>query len=451
MTNRLFAFFSDPHGERPVGVFERHPSDSVTFTYFEDTAGDTPLSLSLPLGGDFADSAAENYLENLLPDRDEVKERWGRDAGVDHHDVMAMLSFYGEDVAGAVTLTPQEEPPRRDVEALYEADTGSVAARIASLRHDSTSWIDPRQKPRMSLAGQQGKFSVSRIRDRWFWPTYETPSTHIIKPAAKHHELLDDNEASALRLAHDLGIATSAAEVIQVEDQRAFITKRWDRTEDGFRVHAEDMAQSHGINAKSKYKITAPQVAKKLREHGADTQAFVEQLAFNTYLWNADAHSKNYSVLLDGDKVELAPLYDAVPTRLYPSYNSTLAMPIGNTDSPAVMEAASWRRFALSAGLDEDEVIHIAFTIRDGVAERYRDYLRPMPKNPDSERNLKKHLDRLAAQIKREPLNGSPPSSGSEVSQTRGFVGGDQPRDARGRYRSYVAGESGARLTSDRF
>lgn len=396
MTNRLFAFFSDPHGERPVGVFEREPSGRVRFNYFEDAAGDTPLSLSLPRDGTVAEGAAHNYLENLLPDRAEVRQRWGRGAGVDPHDVMAMLAHYGEDVAGAVSLTRHEEPPAREPQGLYEAETGSVAARIASLRHDASSWLDPREKPRMSLAGQQGKFSIARVRGQWFWPTYERPSTHIIKPASLVHELLDENEAGALNMARELGIATSEAEVAQVEDQRAFITKRWDRTDDGFRVHAEDLAQAHGVGTDAKYSITAPQVARMLRAHDADTQPFVEQLAFNTYLWNADAHGKNYSVLLDADGVELAPLYDAVPTRLYPSYNSTLAMPIGNTDSPALMEAASWKKFARDAQLDEDEVIHTAFTIRDAVAQRYRDYMQPLSRDSDSQRNLDRHLKSLA-------------------------------------------------------
>lgn len=403
MTDRLFAFFNEPAGERPVGVFERDSSGRIAFSYFEAEESDTPLSLSLPRGESHHGRVPHNYLENLLPDRQEVKHRWAREAGVDHKDVMALLAVHGEDVAGAVTLTADENLPQRAPEALYEAEAGSIAARIASLRHDATSWVDPREKPRMSLAGQQGKFSVAHIRGRWFWPTYETPSTHIIKPAAHVHELLDDNEVGALKMAGAIGISASEAHVVEVEDQRAFMTKRWDRTEDGFRVHAEDMAQAHGVGTGDKYSITAPQVARKLHQHGADVRPFVEQLAFNTYLWNADAHGKNYSVFLDAGNVELAPMYDAVPTRVYPDYDEALAMPIGRTASPSLVEAASWRKFAVEADLSQDEVLHIAFTIRNAVAERYESFITPLPKNPASQRNLERHVKRLRQQIRDEP------------------------------------------------
>lgn len=291
----------------------------------------------------------------------------------------------------------------RAAQALYEAEAGLVAARISSLRHDATSWVDPRAKPRMSLAGQQGKFSVAHIRGRWFWPTYETPSTHIVKPAAQVHELLDYNEAGALNMAHAIGISASEAEVVNVEDQRAFMTKRWDRTEDGFRVHAEDMAQAHGLGTAEKYSTTAPQIARELRQHGADARPFVEQLAFNTYLWNADAHGKNYSVLLDAGNIELAPLYDAVPTRIYPDYEEALAMPIGRTASPSSVGAASWAKFAVEAGLSEDKVVHTTFTIRNAVADRYENSIASLPNDPASERNLQRHVKRLRQQIRNEP------------------------------------------------
>lgn len=403
MTTRLFAFFNDPDDTRLVGVFERGHDGLVSFRYADDTSGGTPLSLSLPRSGNHDPEAPGNYLENLLPDRKEVRQRWGRDAGVDPEDAMELLAVYGEDVAGAVSLTALSEFPQRSPQGLYEADSGSVAARIASLRHDETSWHDPREKPRMSLAGQQGKFAIARIRNRWFWPTFEVPSTHIIKPSRKDLASLDENEDGALKLAREIGLEASESDVITVEDQSAFQVTRWDRS-GGFRVHAEDLAQSHGMNVADKYKLTAAGVLQMLRRNGAETLPFVRQLAFNTYIWNADAHAKNYSVLLDGDQVQLAPLYDAVPTRLYPGYDVNLAMPIGQAQVPRFVDASAWRKFAVEAGLDAAEVIDAAFRIRDGVAERFEEYMRPLDRNPKSARNLARHLKSLHNQAKAEPL-----------------------------------------------
>lgn len=123
---------------------------------------------------------------------------------------------------------------------------------------------------------------------------------------------LDENGDGALKLAPEIGLEASKSDVITVEDQSAFQVTRWDRS-GGFRVHAEDLAQSHGMNVADKDKPTAAGVVQMLRRNRAETLPFVRQLAFNTYIWNADAHAKNYSVLLDGDQVQLAPLVPQEP------------------------------------------------------------------------------------------------------------------------------------------
>jgi serine/threonine-protein kinase HipA len=75
-------------------------------------------------------------------------------------------------------VDPVEDLPQREPAALFEASMDDIAARIAALTRENTSWVDPRARPRMSLAGAQGKFTLARVGDQWFWPTYEVPSTH---------------------------------------------------------------------------------------------------------------------------------------------------------------------------------------------------------------------------------------------------------------------------------
>lgn len=42
--------------------------------------------------------------------------------------------------------------------------------------------------------------------------------------------------------------------------------------------------------------------------------ALLEAITFNVVIGNGDAHSKNYSVMIDRDgSVSLAPIYDAAP------------------------------------------------------------------------------------------------------------------------------------------
>lgn len=49
-------------------------------------------------------------------------------------------------------------------------------------------------------------------------------------------------------MAGAIGISASESQVVEVEGQQAFMTKRWD----GFRVHAEDMAQAQGVGTGDK-------------------------------------------------------------------------------------------------------------------------------------------------------------------------------------------------------
>ncbi|MCB1004236.1 MAG: HipA domain-containing protein, partial [Acidimicrobiales bacterium] len=55
----------------------------------------------------------------------------------------------------------------------------------------------------------------------------------------------------------------------------------------------------------------------------------VAQVTFAVLVGNADAHGKNLAFLHDEDRVELAPLYDQVPTVLWPNLRREPALSIG--------------------------------------------------------------------------------------------------------------------------
>lgn len=359
----LFAFF----GRERIGVF-RETGDGVTFVY-EDGYDSTPLSLSLPRDAAAAPGAAAAYLDNLLPDRADVRERWARERELTEPDPMTLLSAYGEDVAGAVSLSPDPDLPSREPEGLFEATEDDIATRIASLTREGTSWTDPRARPRMSLAGAQGKFTLAQIGDRWFWPTYEYPSTHIFKPPAREHRNVDLFESVTLTLARHVGVEAGKSEHVEFLGQPTFVTERWDRT-DGVRLHAEDLNQSLGNQTDRKYQVTTAEVARILAPHKMGRR-FVRQLAFNVAVGNADAHAKNYSVLLAGDQVVLAPLYDSLPTYFWPRYDASFAMAVGKARHPAELTEKNWVAFALDAGLEPGLVLEEARAVTSAVAENY--------------------------------------------------------------------------------
>jgi len=371
---KLYAFF----GPKLAGTF----SATAAFEY-SSNPGDTPVSLSLPFDGaapawlatppgSATANSAYAYLDGLLPDRPEVRERWARSRNLPNTDPITLLGAYGEDVAGALTLTTQPDLPQRQPEPLIEATEDDIAARIAALNREPTSWLDPRAHPRMSLAGAQGKFTLAKIGDRWFWPTFEQPSTHILKPPAKEHKNLDLFEHLSLQLAQTVGVPASRSEVLEFCGQSTIVVERWDRHK-GIRLHAEDLNQALGNFTDRKYDVEvagAPQIARLLNKYG-QADAFVKQLAFNVALGNGDAHAKNYSVLLAGGHPVLAPLYDAVPTFFWPRYQGPFSMPIGVAHHPNDLTRANWNFFATQAGLAADQVWEQASTVIQGVINNF--------------------------------------------------------------------------------
>lgn len=234
----LYAFA----GRRQMGTF-RQVGDRIDFTYAE-SAGPTPISLSLPrIGPALVPGAARAWLDDLLPAREDVRRRWARERGLPDTEPMTLLASYGDDLAGAVSLSTDPDLPWRRAPNSVEAPPPEIATRLAALRNQPTSWLDQRARPRFSLGGHQGKFALRRASGKWFWPTYEQPSTHILRPTTP--------EEAAARIA-DLGQARSDGipathtELVTFGAQAALVTERWDRL-GGRRIHAETIRQALGL------------------------------------------------------------------------------------------------------------------------------------------------------------------------------------------------------------
>lgn len=414
----LHAFF----GAQYVGYFHDQASDAVEFSYDPGYQG-TPISLSLPQEDRHASGAASAFLDNLLPDRSEVRIRWARERDLASTSSMDLLAAYGEDVAGALTLTPDSSLPQREPEPLIPATEDDIAGRIASLRREETAWIDQRHRPRMSLAGQQAKFSLAQVGESWVWPTFERPSTHIFKPPSLAHAKIDMFESASLDLARDLGISATRSGVQEFHGEKAFVVTRWDRSGD-VRIHAEDLCQALGEPGNRKYAINAPRVVRLLSQYGQQ-ERFVEQFVFNACLGNADAHAKNYSVILSGQNVRLAPLYDSIPTMFWEGYDQNLAMRVGTATQASGLTTKNWTKFASEARLDADMVLEIADRIGRGVAERLEQTFRDAGASDRQLRALEKRAKALESTLPRRAPAAVPVSS--PQSQAAGLASGVAP------------------------
>src|SRR5687767_8063263 len=71
----------------------------------------TPVSLSMPLAQKAHDDPVRAFLWGLLPDSEQVLERWARTYHVSARNPFSLLRYVGEDCAGAVQFA---EPDRVD-------------------------------------------------------------------------------------------------------------------------------------------------------------------------------------------------------------------------------------------------------------------------------------------------------------------------------------------------
>ena len=359
------------------GTFDMPETGPATFAYAE-SAPESPISLSLPRHGRATRAAATNFLENLLPDRTAARERMADALGAESTSAFDLLAGAGGDVAGGLVLVRADEPVPVGPTRLDPALERDVAGRISALKNDPDAWLPTDAPARFSLAGSQAKFALAVVDGEWYWSNYSLPSTHIIKPANPRMLDLELAEAETLQLAADAGLRASVGSVLRAADQTAFITERFDRVPgDGIvaqRVHAEDFAQATGLATDRKYHMTAKQAIELMGTAGDGlAYEFVTQLVFNTLIGNADAHAKNYSILMRPSGIELAPLYDAVPVSLYPSYDQNLAMDISGARRPAAVTLDHWRRLATSSGLDADRVEIRVLQVAAGVEENLDD------------------------------------------------------------------------------
>ncbi len=367
MSGELHAWIGGEH----VAVFSED-SSGIALRY--DGPDAPSLSLSLRNGETWPRLAPARWLDNLLPENPHARAHIAATHDADSTSTFALLQHAGADLAGAVSLMPASQRPGEEGQQSSLVTEDQLKAAIAAVRAGHASPA-PVSGARMSLAGAQGKFGLARVGDRWWTPTAALPSTHIFKPARPRFPALDRIEVDSLSLATRVGIPAAAAEL----RHGAFTTVRFDRRivdDVCTRRHMEDFAQALAMPASRKYEVRAEQVIALLGRHAGEAAqlGFIERLAFNVHLGNADAHGKNFSIFLDDHT--LTPLYDVVPVGLFPSVDQQLAMKLGGARFSAEVQPTHWAKLAGNTGLDADQVVHIAQSTVHAMLEHAPDSLR---------------------------------------------------------------------------
>lgn len=361
-------------GGEHVAMLERTRS-TLRLTYLEEARSPdaTPLSLALPPTlGSHTGRAVEAYLDGLIPDSDAALEAVRRQYGADPRDRMSVLAAIGKDCAGAVQFCLPDElaAVRARVGELVPVSDAEIEQRLTEMEVDEkASWILPGEH--WSLGGTQQKFTLRRHTGRWWLAHGSEPTTHIVKPGIRALKAQALAEHVSMRAAADLGLEVAGTEFTEFKSQTAIVITRFDRgpdTDTPVRRHQEDLCQALGVP--KKYEEyggpSALDVITLLRDASAtprqartNVDRFVDALLYATVIGAPDAHARNYAVLLAGDQVEFAPLYDVASGFGYGAggQERKLSMSIGGTFLLEEVDTDAWLRFAEAAGLDGERLL----------------------------------------------------------------------------------------------
>ena len=146
-------------------------------------------------------------------------------------------------------------------------------------------------------------------------------AAYILKPPSDVYPELPELEDATMHMAEACGIHVVPHGLIRFRSgERAYITRRVDRTRTGMKVHMEDLCQVGGRLTEHKYRGSVEQAGKMIWRYsaapGLDRINFFELLIFCFLTGNADMHLKNFSLLHTEEGPRLAPAYDLLPTKL---------------------------------------------------------------------------------------------------------------------------------------
>ncbi len=187
-------------------------------------------------------------------------------------------------------------------------------------------------RKQLSISGVQEKFSVLLDKNKLRLTKEGEQGEYILKPipsTGKQSEYMPANEHLTMQIAKQVfGIETAKNALIFFKnDSPAYITKRFDLTEDGTKLAQEDFAslsgrtpQTHGTH----YKYTGHyyelfQILKKfVPAYITEAPKLLKIIIFNYLFCNGDAHFKNFSLIETsmGD-FKLSPAYDLLNSKIH--------------------------------------------------------------------------------------------------------------------------------------
>ncbi len=220
--------------------------------------------------------------------------------------------------------------------SLKELEYASLQLEKDDVVHDPDylKWLNLLVAPGSSLGGARPKASVLDNKKRLWIAKF--PSTNDDKDIGGWEMVVNE-----LAIKAGLNVAEGIVKKFS-KKQHTFLTKRFDRTENGERIHFASAMTLLGLNDGNDYEdgISYLHLAEFLMRNGANVAMDLEELwrriVFYIYVSNTDDHLRNHGFLLNARGWILSPAFDINPIE----NGLGLKLNISLTDNALVPEIA---------------------------------------------------------------------------------------------------------------
>lgn len=385
-TSQLHVYFS----QQIVGTIYSNTAGIMGFQYDSEwlTKG-FALSQTLPLQTQsFQPEAAtaHRFFTNLLPEAT-TRVHIIRDLKIPDSDY-ELLKAIGGECAGALSILPYNiEPLNNQKYKVLDQDD----LKKLQLRKGYTSLTAPEQteRPRLSLAGAQGKCPILYDGENYLLPLQNSPSTHILKFEMADYKNVPLFEYITTALAKRIGLPVVEMTFKAEDDGPMLLIKRYDRIIEKNitnRLHQEDFCQALGLGYQHKYGQhggpsfeTCYQLIKDISASPInDCENLLRWQLFNILAGNSDGHAKNISLLYQNRKTRLAPFYDLVCTRAIEHLDSKLALSIAGEFNPDKISTDHLQQLAKDCNIRSPylnkTINHMISNIKDNLAPTIKEF-----------------------------------------------------------------------------
>ena len=276
--------------------------------------------------GSFSDSLPDRWGRRLIDLRynNDLKEQgkparhlsdWDYIMGVEDELRMGGFRFKDFSSDSFICSKPNSSVPP----LLYLDDLLQAAGEIekSEYRHlkPEEKWVQRLFQPGSSMGGARPKACIQ-----------DSGALYVAKfPSFNDEVNVARWEHFSHSMAKECGINVAETSVVTSKDGRdILLSKRFDRTDDGKRIHMASSLALLGLNdgdgernGKGYLDIVDFIVSNSGKNVNADLEELYRRVAFNICIGNTDDHFRNHSFLLRKDGWKLSPAYDMNPTLKY--------------------------------------------------------------------------------------------------------------------------------------